>query len=71
MNTKNRTDWLKKLRQGANLTQAEAAERSGISKSYYEKIENGMRSASVNAAKKISAAFGFEWTAFFESEESK
>lgn len=44
---------LKEYREKLNLTQEKMAERWGISKSYYEKMENGQRIPGTNALKKI------------------
>ena len=61
-------EWVKELRKNQNLTIGEAAKKCEVSKSYYEKIENGTRNVPVATAKKIAAAFGFEWVRFYENE---
>jgi transcriptional regulator with XRE-family HTH domain len=62
--------WLKKIREDKQISQYEAADLVGISQSYYAAIETGARGnpLSVTAAKKIAAAFGFDWTRFYEEE---
>lgn len=46
-------------------TQKEVAERAGISESFYSLIENGNRRPSVEVAKRLGDALGFDWTLFF------
>lgn len=55
--------WLVALRGGNS--QAKTAKRIGMSQSMYASIEVGSRTPSVEMAKKIAAAMGFEWTRFF------
>lgn len=59
-------EWLKKLREDQNMTQAQVAERSGLCESAYCLVETGKRNPSVDSAKRIALALGFEWTKFFE-----
>ena len=61
-------EWLKDIRKKLCLNIAEAAKKCEVSKSYYEKIENGTRNVPVATAKKIASAFGFEWVRFYENE---
>lgn len=63
--------WLIQLRNKSGLTQLEAAQKSGISRSYYSGIEVGTRNAPVKTAKKIAAALGFDWTLFFAENGRK
>ena len=60
--------WLKELRTKKGLTQQNVAERSDIERSYYTMIETGNRTPSVQVAKSIASAIGFDWTIFFETE---
>lgn len=55
--------WLIKIRKALGLTIKEAAAKSEISKTMYHYIESGERGAKlpVGTAKKIAAAFGFDW----------
>lgn len=60
--------WLKNIRIKKGKTQNEVAELSGISRSYYTKIELGIKTPTVEVAKKIAKTLGFEWSIFFEEE---
>lgn len=57
---------LELLRKSSGKSQAEIAEAIGISRAAYSNIENGKRRPSVEVAKRIAAALGFEWTRFYE-----
>lgn len=57
---------LKKIRELEGQTQNQLASKIGISRAYYTNIENGKRKPSVDIAKKIATALGFEWTRFYE-----
>jgi transcriptional regulator with XRE-family HTH domain len=59
---------LAKIRKKNNLTQEETAEISGITRAYYSLIELGIRRPSVENAKKIASALGFDWTRFYEAD---
>lgn len=50
------------------MTQENVAEKSGISRVYYTRIENGDYNVPVDTAKKIAEALGFDWTRFYEEE---
>lgn len=58
--------WLVSLR--GDQSQQELADKIGMSQSGYALIETGSRRPSVETAKKIASALGFDWTRFFESE---
>ncbi|KGR88836.1 helix-turn-helix transcriptional regulator [Lysinibacillus boronitolerans] len=60
--------WLKEIRVSKRKTQFEIADSSGISRSYYTKIELGIKTPTVDVAKKIAATLGFDWTIFFEDK---
>ena len=66
-------DWLVTLRKHQGLSQYEVANRCGISQSYYASIETGSRGnpLSVETAKKIANVLGFDWTRFYEDEETQ
>lgn len=64
-------EWLVQLRKHKGFTQLEAAEKAGISRSYYSGIELGTRNVPVKTAKKVAAVLGFEWTLFFEQNGLK
>lgn len=58
--------WLKEIREEKGINQAKLATKIGSSRAGYTNIENGKRKPSVELAKKIGCALGFEWTRFFE-----
>lgn len=62
--------WLIKIRKALGLTIKEAAAKSEISPTMYHYIESGERGAKlpVGTAKKIAAAFGFDWQRFYEDD---
>lgn len=49
--------WLKQLRESRQLTMLEMANKIGVSKSLYEKIEYGDRTPSANFVKKFKETF--------------
>lgn len=60
-------EWLKKIRETCELSQTEAAKKSGISQQYYSCIESGSRGDKlpVKTAKSIADALGFQWQQFY------
>jgi len=58
--------WLKELRERAKMSQVELAAAAGISQQQYSFIETGKRGVTVNVAKKIAAALGFDWQRFYD-----
>lgn len=46
------------------------ADKVGIDRSYYSKIENGL-TPSVKVAKKLGEQLGFNWTIFFDETSAK
>ncbi len=64
-------DWLKNIRKDLGMTQLQVGEKAGITQQHYNFIETGARRPSVETAKKIAAALGFEWTRFFEDDGEK
>ena len=60
--------FIKDMRQKEQLKQAQLAKLIGVSPSYLSLIERGKRRPSVEAAKRIGAVLGFDWTLFFEEE---
>lgn len=56
--------WLVEKR--GNRSQYEIARKIGIPQSTYASIEAGSRNPSVQMAKRIALAMGFEWSLFFE-----
>lgn len=61
-------EWLNAIREKHRMTQENVAEKSGISRVYYTRIENGDYNVPVDTAKKIAEALGFDWTRFYEEE---
>ncbi|WP_332649749.1 helix-turn-helix transcriptional regulator [Lysinibacillus sp. 54212] len=61
-------NWLKEIRSNRVKTQSEVADAAEISRSYYTKIELGLKTPTVEVAKKIANALDFDWTIFFEDE---
>lgn len=48
-----------------NYSHQDIADKVGIDRSYYTKIENGL-TPSVKVAKSLGYHLGFDWTIFFE-----
>ncbi|MED1951813.1 helix-turn-helix transcriptional regulator [Brevibacillus centrosporus] len=63
-------EWLKARREQKGLTQEQAAELCGISRSYYTHIENQVKTPTVKVAKKIADALEFDWLHFFREDGS-
>lgn len=59
-------EWLKELRKTKGLVQSEVADKAGISRSYYTKIELGRKTPTVIVAKEIADVLEFNWIIFFE-----
>ncbi|MBQ6986786.1 MAG: helix-turn-helix transcriptional regulator [Oscillibacter sp.] len=57
---------LKAIRQKKGLAGSDVSMMTGISHQHYNYIENGKRRPSVEVAKRIAAALGFDWTRFYE-----
>lgn len=58
-------------RKSAGLSQDLMASRLGISRQYYNSIENNRRTPSVILAKKIAKLLGLDWTIFFNDQVNK
>lgn len=58
--------WLIRLR--GSETQESVSKRAQIHRAHYSHIEKGSRNPSVDTAKKIAAALGFNWIIFFEND---
>lgn len=56
---------LGKYRKEKGLTMRRVSRLAKINESTYNLIEHGKRRPSVDAAKRIAAVLGFNWTAFF------
>ena len=59
-------NWLRNKRLEKQLTQAQLAKMVGADATMISKIEVGDRRPSVELAKKIAEALGFDWTRFYE-----
>lgn len=58
------TDVLKERRNLLGYSQQDVADKTGIERSYYSKIENGLK-PSVKVAQSLGEVLGFNWTIFF------
>ncbi|MEK6452578.1 helix-turn-helix transcriptional regulator [Caldifermentibacillus hisashii] len=65
-----KTNILVQRRKLLGYSQQDVAEKVGIDRSYYTKIENGL-TPSVKVAKAIGYHLGFDWTIFFDSISAK
>lgn len=61
---------LKERRRLLKYSQQEVADKVGIERSYYTKIENGL-SPSVKVAQRIGEVLGVDWTIFFTNYGAK
>ncbi|OIK20274.1 helix-turn-helix domain-containing protein [Bacillus amyloliquefaciens] len=66
MRNKNKRHWLQKIRQEAELTQKEVAEKANIARTTYAMIESGARNPTPQVAKGIAGVLNFSWIYFFE-----
>lgn len=64
-------DWLIRERQLLGLTQSEVAENVGISRVYYNQIENGERNPSGTVAYKLANFYDIEMAYFFNQDVEK
>lgn len=64
---KKRRQWLSDLRLKQGLSTYQAAEKVGLSQSYYVQIETGMKGhmLPVETAMKIADGLGFDWKLFY------
>lgn len=65
-----RREWLKKFRKEKNLTVRAAAEKLGVSFSYYSDIENNRRNPSLEIAVRIGRFYGFSAERFISFKKS-
>ncbi|SEH77718.1 putative transcriptional regulator [Halobacillus karajensis] len=56
---------IEEQRKELKLTQEEVAQKLGISRQYYNLIENNKKKPSVTLAKQLSNILGVDWTIFF------
>jgi putative transcriptional regulator len=59
---------MEEKRKELNLTQEDVATELGISRQYYNSVENFKHKPSVSLAKNIEKILGVKWTIFFEDE---
>lgn len=59
--------WLIERRKEMGLTQMQVAERAGIARPYYTRIERGQHKPPVTTAMKIAEALEFNWTEFYKA----
>lgn len=65
------TKVIKQRRNELGMSQMQVAQQVGIERSYYTKIENGLK-PSVKVAQSLAQVLGgFEWTIFFEKDCAK
>lgn len=62
---------IKPYRENIGLTQEKLANEVGASRQMIGLIENGTAKPSVKLSKKIAAVLGFDWTRFYEDEETQ
>lgn len=53
--------WLKDIRAREGLTSCQAAEGAGVTQGYYAMIETGARVPTVEVARRLGRAMGFDW----------
>ena len=63
--------WLKAIREGVGLSQADVSKAANIAQASYSNIENGKRRPAVPVAKRIAAVLGFDWTRFYDDNDGK
>lgn len=59
--------WLRDLRKKNGSTQAQIAEKCGVTRASYASIELNIRNPSPKLAQKIGNVLEFPWTDFFET----
>lgn len=60
---------LKKLREGAKMTQDALAQKTGVIRQTISNIECGISKPSVELAKKIASVLKFDWPEFFADDD--
>lgn len=56
---------VQKRRKSLDLSQEQVAQRVGVSRQYYNSIENNKRKPSISLAKKLGSLLKIDWTIFF------
>ena len=62
---------IKKLREGAKMTQDALAQKTGVIRQTISNIECGISKPSVELAKKIASVLKFDWPEFFADDYEK
>jgi transcriptional regulator with XRE-family HTH domain len=62
-------DWLIEARTKLGITKTALAIKVDVDKSAIGKYERGERRPSIDTAKKIADALGFDWTRFFDESQ--
>lgn len=57
---------LRAKREGANMTQAQLSEESGVKRSTIAMIETNVNMPSIDTAKALAATLDFNWAEFYE-----
>lgn len=63
-------EWLIAYRKAKNLSQLEIANALGIRQTTYSNYEIGFREPTPKLAKKIAKVLGFNWTKFYDENNS-
>lgn len=60
---------LEEVRKNCGMTQAELAALAGVKQNTVSQWESGKRRPSVEVAKRIGVALGFDWTQLFDEQD--
>ncbi len=63
-------EWLLEIRQQEKMTQKEVAQKAGIARSYYARIEGGYYKLPVETAARIASALNFDWAFFYHDRSA-
>ena len=61
---------IKAMRKALGLNQAQMANKVGVTPQMISLLEHGMRTPSVDVAKRIALVLGFDWTLFYENSHA-
>lgn len=67
----NKREWLINYRCNKGLSQNQTAKQIGITQQMYNYIESGKRRPSPELAQKLAKVLKFDWTKFYEEQETK
>ncbi|MPM53534.1 hypothetical protein SDC9_100302 [bioreactor metagenome] len=62
---------LKEIRESKGMHHNDVADRAGISRPYYTRIENGQHQVPIKTAKKIAKVLDFDWPLFYDQPAEK